>query len=323
MPFESTMQFLDSLHLDFSTEPLIFDVPDPVTPTLGHGSLVTGSAKSHFPSSTASSPSNDPTASPLSKSSTAQWYRRFHLHRNYTIDAGTLELVSQRAPAMLASLADPSDSTPVIYAKYVAFMISFKSCDVVSDVVSLVMHLFFFIADGPDACLWAAQSRAAATATQSTRKRAAGRTLVLYEALQEHLPPGTSCDKFAADVKHWRKVGSSYAFLARRLGLGALVHARVCCLVYSLLSQFEILTLSQNLLHPHSMWGCAQGNDHYGASERTLHYLESEHEIGLPKMAQECGSEALMHRLMWMAFGRFNEFEGEVEGASFPGFERT
>ncbi|KAH9872553.1 hypothetical protein IAQ61_004953 [Plenodomus lingam] len=245
--------------------------------------------------STASTPHGERATSPP-EGSTTQWYRRFFGY-DYSLDIETVQFISQRALTIFASLANPSDPTPVMYAKYVAFMMKLKCTDVVSIVVSLVMHLFFYVADDVDACLWAAKSRMLA---RSKTRRRIKRESELFDALQDHLPPGLSYKEFVANMKKWRKVGSQYAFLARRLSLGALVLAR-------------------NLLLPQSMWGCAQGNDRHSASENALCYLE---EIGLPEMARGVKSEELMHSLLWAVFGKFEEFGAVESGSEFAGFER-
>jgi hypothetical protein len=149
---------------------------------------------------------------------------RFFYH-DYILDAATVRLISERAAPILASLADSSSSTPVIYVKYVSFLTNFRAQDVVGNIVVLVMHLFFYIADDIDACLWAAKSQASSS---RQRRRGGGREVELYYALKEHLPEYTSCKLFVANMKKWRNVGCRYAFLARRLGLGSLVLARVC-----------------------------------------------------------------------------------------------
>jgi len=232
------LDFLNSLHLDFDVGELDLNIPHAITPTLDQ---LSHSASDLAPSPlTASSPCDTPVVSRPKTGSTVQWYGRFHRHDNYAIDAATIEMISQRALTKLASLADSPDSTPIMYAKYVSFMLKLRPHDMVSTIMSLVMHLFFYIADGPDAFLWATRSQD--TASPTYRKRPQSE---LFEALEGHLSPGASRE-FVANVKKWRKLGSRYAFLARRLGLGALVLAWVCSSPVSAPSPFSFLTLARS-----------------------------------------------------------------------------
>jgi hypothetical protein len=300
------------------------DVGDSISPwsdlDQATGSLATASSPSPF-----SQPQSPTTPSPPHNGSTVQWYRRFYLHNDYHVNTATIAIISRRVPTVLASLADASDSTPAIYAKYIAFMTTLKPTDVVNTVLMLVMHLFFHIADGPDACLWSTNARSTTSArmnaSQSRKGGGAARESGLFDAVHPHLPVHVHLEtraKFNATLKSWRRVGSCYAFLARRLGLGALLCAR-------------------DLLHPGSMWGCAQGKDRYGASEGALRYLVDV--VKVPDEAKKCGAEDLMHGLLWDVFGNFVEFDGDGErgeeeeeaelqggwrrkGVGFPGFGR-
>ncbi|KAL6702637.1 hypothetical protein ACN47E_001284 [Coniothyrium glycines] len=264
-----------------------------VVPSLEQANCSTAPAPSPSPFLHAQSP---PTPCPQHNGSTVQWYRRFYLHNDYHVNATTIAIISRRVPAVLASLADATDSTPAIYAKYIAFMTTLKPTDVVNTVLSLIMHLFFYIADGPDACLWATKARstmsARANATHPRKSGGAGHESDLFDAVHMYLPPHVrleTCATFIATLKSWRRIGSCYAFLARRLGLGALLCAR-------------------DLLHPGSMWGCAQGKDRYGASEEALRYLEGV--VKVPDVANKCGAEDLMHGLLRDVLSKFAEFDG-------------
>jgi hypothetical protein len=301
------------------------DVRDPVSPwsdlDQATGSLATAPSPSPFPQ-----PQSPTTPCPPHNGSTVQWYRRFYLHNDYHVNATTIAIISRRVPTILASLADASDSTPAIYAKYIAFMTTLKPTDMVNTALSLVMHLFFHIADGPDACLWSTKARstpsARINASHARKGGVAGRESGLFDAVHPYLPVHARLEtraKFITTLKSWRRVGSCYAFLARRLGLGALLSAR-------------------DLLHPGSMWGCAQGKDRYGASEGALSYLAGA--VKVPDEAKRGGAEGLMHDLLWDVFSKFVEFDGDGErgeegeeeelqggrrgkGAAFPGFGRV
>ncbi|KAF1911018.1 hypothetical protein BDU57DRAFT_543635 [Ampelomyces quisqualis] len=228
------------------------------------------------------------TPCPSPNNTTIQWYNRFYHHPSYHVNPATITLISTEASALLTSLSTSTDSVPATYAKYVVFMTTLHPNYVTTKTVLLVMHLFLYIADTPDACLWSTNTR---PSSQYFKKGVAGLEADWYDAIRPHLPTPThralaTRDTFIKSLKGWRRIGSCYAFLAQRLGLGALLCAR-------------------ELLHPWSMWGCARGRDKYGASERALRYLEEV--VKIRELAETSGAERVMNGLMWDVFGAFGE----------------
>ncbi|KAK7180025.1 hypothetical protein PSPO01_13922 [Paraphaeosphaeria sporulosa] len=223
---------------------------------------------------------------------------------HYYVSAATVALISRDASYILTSLSDPTHSTPAIYANYITYMATPQPTNIATTIVSLVMHLFFHIADGPNPCLW----------TAVRKEGGPGHESELYDAIHPHLlePAELHCrERFVEKVKAWRRIGAYYAFFACQLSLGALICVR-------------------DLLHPMDIRSCARGSDdHYDVSEEAdmrqpgrdaslMKYLEDE--VKILEEAKMSGADEVMHALLWDVFSNFFlGFDGDGLGGTFGG----
>lgn len=263
--------------------------------------------------------SKDPFNVSRCKNKTASWWSKFHkysaedlklcrmskqlvactpgsilghdtlLHRKATVISSrgndTIAAVIVRLHATHSSLVEGS----VLYMIYCTFIVIASSCT--------------------DPTEWAEYSHKHHGLRKLSRHQVHG----LFGTLGESLPAGMTEEDFDEQLHEWRNHGSCYAFIARHVGLGALMH------------------LAGHGLAPASMRGCTKGNEKADPndtqvpkrkpSERAFAHLLGV--VGIADLAASSGANRLMHGLLWELCSWFAGFRSrENTSTPFPGFER-
>ncbi|KAF2254174.1 hypothetical protein BU26DRAFT_599982 [Trematosphaeria pertusa] len=168
-------------------------------------------------------------------------------------------------------------------------MLELDSAAAETTLVSIAMHVFFYIASQP-------QPRPRTWVANASRKlpnmllRDAAR---LFPRCRHALGPAVTVDTFKERLKGWRRIGGGYCFIARQLGLGSLVHV-----------------MDHIPPPPPRMGGCTKGHERFtpgidAAADRSAHGSPSSrafahlHSLHLPRFARESGADDKMHDLLW------------------------
>jgi hypothetical protein len=268
-------------------------------------------AQPHSPSQPQPEPPQEPTSAgrkrrTLIRSSKAtQWWARFHALSSVSLHSEVVSLIEEGSARawlhtsyhLLPSLAPKTTTNAELYSARFIYMRRLESHSSLTTTLGIAHCLFFLIASHPDPQSWAARSRRNPVllklSTELAHQMYVGYSHMLGDDLTEV--------EFTNYLRSWRKKGSRYAYIARRLGLGSLLHL-------------------QSLVSPDTMWGASVGESYSSAqaSEQAFRHLER---LGLAEAARTSGADAWMHDCLWELCGRFPGFENRTHGAPFPGFD--
>lgn len=179
-----------------------------------------------------------------------------------------------------------------------------------ADALRIIMHIFFYaVTYHPDPSQWrihagvdhgtqphpnqqSSSSSSSSSSSWSPPKRRLHRLSPRdIDTLHAHFTaqyPHTALDRstFALQLKEWRRLGSIYMFIARRLGWGSLLYL-------------------QAFIVPSRCWGASKGGEKSGASERAFKHLEG---IGLVALCEAKGANACVRGLLVELCKDFGQF---------------
>ncbi|KAH5240230.1 hypothetical protein HBI71_219100 [Parastagonospora nodorum] len=255
-------------------------------------------------------PPDDMTTPKRKKLSSSSWWGQFlkigpDSHQLQICDEGQALLDDPFALLgdMYGNKAEPlvtSDSVVEsgAYGKLFLYTMALNSYEFRTDVMQIVMRLFYYIVshNGINHYINSSNCRLQRLFPADIDK--------LHRQLESFLPPDcTTLKGFKEKLQDLRSKGSSYAFMAKKLGLGSLIMLR-------------------DLIPPNKMWACTKGTEKSGISDLAFAHL---HSIGVPAQAATIGADKVMHTLLWdlcstaPGFRERRKLLGEWE--PFPGFE--
>jgi hypothetical protein len=268
--------------------------------------------------------------------SSEQWWRRLHIkaehlhlpyHVQKLLDKPALEIMN---PSWKLAFRHAKESLEVL-STAVGYMFQVRETSATVTLITIVMHMFFYIALQKNPRNWAERLDKKPHSILGTMAED------LYVRCATSPPSEMDLKAFKRKLKECRRIGGVYCYLATHLGVGSLVHLL-------------------DSIGPKQMWGGTKGNEIFTGQKRKRPSLKNKGEgegeekhdrieeeeaqdgdisgrpstnafgflrhEGLVKMAVVSGTQQMIFDLLWEVFEKLPEF-GERRGKeSFPGSRR-